>query len=60
MAGAEKGGYDMAKADLFKNCTWIVLEDDVKDGWDAEAAAELAQMGKLVGQPRRVYSHECS
>lgn len=49
MAGSEKGGYDMAKADLFKNCTWIVLEDDVKDGWDAEAAAELAQMGKLLG-----------
>lgn len=49
MAGSEKGGYAMAKADLFKNCTWIVLEDDVEAGWDAKEAAELAEMGKLLG-----------
>ncbi|MBE6079567.1 MAG: prephenate dehydrogenase/arogenate dehydrogenase family protein [Veillonella sp.] len=49
MAGSEKGGYAMAKADLFKHCTWIVLEDDVASGWCEAGAAELTRMGELLG-----------
>lgn len=62
MAGSEKGGYAMAKADLFKNCTWIVLEDDVNCGWDAADAEELAHMGELLGgrvERIRMEDHDC-
>lgn len=49
MAGSEKGGYEMARADLFENCTWIVLTDSEERGWNAAAAAELTEWGRMVG-----------
>lgn len=49
MAGSEKGGYAMAKADLFQNCAWIILEDRQSPHWNEGNAKELEVMGQKLG-----------
>lgn len=49
MAGSEKGGYAMAQADLFKDCTWIVLTDESEPSWSEAGAQELVAMGEYLG-----------
>ena len=48
MAGSEKGGYEMATADLFQGATWIVLEE-AHPSFSEEIALEFEEMGKAFG-----------